>query len=173
MVDINAKMKIPIVNEQDEIIGYKEKKDLTINDINRDTGLWVFDENGNILLSKRSSNKKIYPNCWSAAVAGTVEEGETYESNVIKEAEEELGLLNIKPKFVCKYFKQKEIKRMNGMFKILIKHDYDFKVEPMEISEIRWFSRGELEELFLTTREMFTPNFPDYYKKFLEYENQN
>lgn len=166
-------MRIPIVNEQDEIIEYKEKKDLTPSDINRDTGLWILDENNNILLAQRSSNKKVHPNLWTVAVAGTVEEGETYESNIIKEAREEMGIVDIVPVFLGKHLKSIGPKRMSGMFKISINHDYDFKVEPMEISDTRWFSRVELEELFLTNREMFTPNFPDYYNKFLNYESKN
>lgn len=167
------KMRIPIVNEQDEIIGYKEKKDLTPLDINRDTGLWIIDENDNILLAQRSSNKKVHPNLWTVAVAGTVEEGETYESNVIKEAEEEIGLVDINPTFICTLLKEGKYKRMGGMFKVLINHSYNFKVEPMEISEIRWFSKSELEKLFQTNKEMFTPGFPDYYNKFISYESKN
>jgi len=166
-------MKIPIVNEQDEVIEYKEKKDLGPLDINRDTGLWILDENNNILLAQRSSNKKVHPNLWTVAVAGTVEEGETYESNIIKEAREEMGIVDIVPIFLGKHLKSSGPKRMSGMFKIFINHDYNFKVEPMEISNTRWFSKKELEELFLTNREMFTPNFPDYYNKFLNYESKN
>jgi len=166
-------MRIPVVNEQDEIIGYKEKKDLTPEDINRDTGLWILDENNNMLLAQRSSNKKVHPNLWTVAVAGTVEEGETYESNIIKEAEEEIGLTGIKPTFMCTLFKKVKFKRMSGMFKVSVNHDYVFKVEPMEISEIRWFSKSELEKLIQTNKEMFTPNFPDYYNKFLNYESKN
>jgi len=109
-------MKIPIVNEKDEIVYYKEKHELLPTEINRDTGLFVLNEKNQILLAQRSSNKKMYPNLWSVAVAGTVEEGETYESNIIKEAQEELGLLNIKPIFMCTYLNENKNKRMSGMF---------------------------------------------------------
>jgi isopentenyldiphosphate isomerase len=166
-------MRIPIVDENDNLIYYKEKHELLFTEINRDTGLFIVDENKKILLAKRSSNKKIYPNLWSVAVAGTVEEGETYESNIIKEAKEELGIYDIKPIFLFKYLKENEHKRMSGIFKVNIKNEYKFTVEPMEISEIRWFSREELEKLFIENRDMFTPNFTNYYKKFIEYENQN
>ena len=71
-------MKIPIVNEQDEIIGHKEKKDRNPKDIMRITALWLTDLEGNMLLAQRSFNKKHDPGLWASAVAGTVEEGETY-----------------------------------------------------------------------------------------------
>src|SRR3989338_3993719 len=88
-------MRIPIVNEQDEIIGYKDRKDRNKVDIARITGLWLWNEKGEALLAQRSFNKKMHPGMWGPAVAGTVEEGETYESNIIKESEEEIGLTNI------------------------------------------------------------------------------
>src|SRR3989338_10763955 len=90
-------MRIPIVNEQDEIIGYKDRKDRNKVDIARITGLWLWNEKGEALLAQRSFNKKMHPGMWGPAVAGTVEEGETYESNIIKESEEEIGLLGFRP----------------------------------------------------------------------------
>ena len=90
-------MKIPVVNQQDEIIGYKEKSLITTDDIYRVSALWITDTTGRILLAKRAFTKSRHPGLWGPAVAGTVEEGETYESNIIKEAEEEIGLKNILP----------------------------------------------------------------------------
>lgn len=90
-------MKIPIVNEQDEIIGYKDRDLRDPKEITRVSGLWVTDTAEKILLAQRSWKKKSDPGRWGPAVAGTVEEGETYESNIIKEAREEIGLTNIVP----------------------------------------------------------------------------
>jgi hypothetical protein len=35
--------KIPVVNEQDEVIGYRIRKELQSGDIFRVTGLWIYD----------------------------------------------------------------------------------------------------------------------------------
>lgn len=88
-------MQIPIVNEKDEIIGYKERNDRNPNDIIRITSIWITDEQGDILLAQRSFNKKDNPGKWGPAVAGTVEKDETYDSNAYKEAEEEIGLVGV------------------------------------------------------------------------------
>lgn len=166
-------MRIPIVNEQDELIEYREKKDIGPNDINRDTGLWILNEFGEILLGQRSANKKLAPNLWTVAVAGTVEEGETYESNVIKEAYEEIGLKDIKPQFLFTLLKQQAHRRMSGSFKITIPKDTKLTLEPKEVSEVRWFSLKEIHELLATKPDMFTPSFGFYLEKFLEYENKS
>ncbi len=97
-------MKIPIVNEQDEILYYKEREESTRDEIRRIVSLYVFNENKEVLIAKRHPSKTIDPNCWGPAVSGTVEEGETYDSNVTKEAEEEIGLTNIQPILLRKSF---------------------------------------------------------------------
>ena len=65
-------------------------------------GLWhravyafIMDKKGNILLQKRSANKKMWPNMWDVTVGGHVNSGEFGRQALIREAKEELGL-NIK-----------------------------------------------------------------------------
>src|SRR3989344_4500812 len=152
---IENKMKIPIVNEQDEIIGYKEREDLSFEDIYRITNLWVNDPEGNILLTKRSLNKKVNPGLWSTAVSGTVEEGETYESNIIKEAEEEIGLKDLKPVLDRKIRRTTKRQYFSQWFKVVIDHDYPFLKQEKEVSDIKWFSRAELEQSLKETPEIF------------------
>lgn len=98
-------MKIPIVNESDEVIAYKERESIAVEDIYRVSALWVKNSKGESLLAQRAFTKKHSPGKWEPAVAGTVEEGEDYDSNIIKEIEEELGLKDIK------IFKAKKIRR--------------------------------------------------------------
>lgn len=97
-------MKIPIVNENDEIISYKEREETTREDIRRIISLYVFNQDNEVLIAKRQSTKTIDPNLWGPVVAGTVDEGDDYDSTVLKEAEEEIGLTNIKPIFLKKCF---------------------------------------------------------------------
>src|SRR3989344_2570418 len=88
--------KTIIVDEHDNPIGLKDREDITSEDIYRVSLLWITNSKGEILLARRAYTKSHDPGKWGPAVAGTVEEGETYESNIIKEAEEELGLTNLK-----------------------------------------------------------------------------
>ena len=81
---------IPVVNEQDEIIGYKERAEIQKDDIYRIVSLRITNPQGQILIAQRAFTKKHAPGKRSPAVAGTVEKGETYEQNIRKEAKEEL-----------------------------------------------------------------------------------
>ncbi len=142
-------MKIPIVNEQDEIIGYNEREDRDPNAIFRASGLWVTSPDGYTLLAQRSFKKKNGPGMWGPAVAGTVEEGETYESNIIKEAEEEIGLIGIKPILGPKNRVQPHHGYGNFFgqwFTVVVDRSYQFKKQDEEVEQIRWFSKEELDK---------------------------
>jgi 8-oxo-dGTP diphosphatase len=51
----------------------------------------IFVRNGRILLGRRSPHLLSCPNCWDV-IGGHVEEGETVEHALVREAEEEVGL---------------------------------------------------------------------------------
>jgi 8-oxo-dGTP pyrophosphatase MutT (NUDIX family) len=85
-------MKIPIVDEHDKAIAYKNRESITPNDIVRTASLWVKNSNGEVLIAQRSFSKKNNPGKWSEAVGGTVEGDETYETTMLREAKEEIGL---------------------------------------------------------------------------------
>lgn len=140
--------KVIIVNDKDEIMGHKPIQDLTPKDIYRVSGLWIENSKGEILLARRAFTKKKDPGMWGPAVAGTVEQGESYEQNIIKEAEEELGLKNIKPKKGPK----KRVKSPHNHFTqwFMLKIDKPinkFKTQKEEVEEVKWFSKSELKEL--------------------------
>ncbi len=155
-------MKIPIVNEQDEIIGYKDRRERDSKHICRVTGLWITDQEGNILLAQRALSKKHDPGLWGPAVAGTVEEGETYESNVIKEAEEEIGLTGFKPLVGQKIRRSTSHEYFVQWFTAVIEHNYPFKKQDDEVEEIRWFTKNEVDKLLEEKPEMFLTNFKTY-----------
>jgi len=160
-------MKIPIVNEQDEIIRYKDRETRDLKEICRITGLWLTDFEGNVLLAQRAFAKKHSPGLWGPAVSGTVEEGETYESNVIKEAEEEIGLTGLKPVLGPKIRRSTNHECFAQWFTAVVDHNYPFVKRDEEVEEIKWFTREEILKLLEEKPEMFLIDFKRY-KFFLE-----
>lgn len=153
-------MKIPIVNEQDEIIEYKERGDVTSSDICRIVGLHVFNEKGEVLVALRHPSKKRHPNKWGPSVSGTVDEGYDYDATVTKEAEEEIGLKNIKPIFYKKMPKLNDIHpRFNSIYYVLINSKEELVIQEDEVSEIRWVSIDDLEDWWTKKPEDFVPSF--------------
>ncbi len=144
-------MKVIVVSDKDEIIGYKDRKDRNQSDIIRVSGLWLVNDKNEVLIAQRALDKIHDPGVWGPSAAGTVEEGETYTSNVLKEAEEELGivlneqdLIAATPRFVetsHKYFCMFYFAKTN----LLIT---DFKIQKDEVEQIRWISVTDLKKWF-------------------------
>lgn len=162
------KPKIIIVDENDKIIGSKNKGTLDKEDIYRVSALWIINSNGQILLARRHHTKSHHPRKWGPAVAGTVDEGETYEENIIKEAEEELGLKNIKPKIGPKTKTDNEYHHFTQWY--ILNVDFDitqFKIQEDEVEEIKWFSPEELKKQLQEHSEDFLPTMKKYFELFL------
>lgn len=122
-------MKIIIVDENDKEIGLKERGSVDPKkDIVRVSVLWIINSRGQILLAQRKMNKKYNPGKWGPAVGGTVEESETYESNIYKEAEEEIGLTGYEFKMGPKYFQSHPNKRFSQSFRLELDKPLSFFV---------------------------------------------
>ena len=157
------KKRIIIVDKEDNIIGYKERGTLSESDIYRVSALWINNFKGEILLAKRHHTKSHHPNKWGPAVAGTVEEGETYKENIIKEAKEELGLQEIQLTIGPKTETKREYRHFTQWFTLIIDKDINkFRIQESEVKEIKWFS---LEELSIRLGEK--PD--DFLKKMKKY----
>ena len=80
-----------IVNEADEIIGkIRENEQNTVKPSQlRFINIIVINNDNMIVVPKRSSNRKLFPNCYDFSVGGHVNSGENYEeaaylANIIK-----------------------------------------------------------------------------------------
>ncbi len=155
-----------IVDEDDKEVGYKENNLITYDDIYRVTGLLIINLQGQVLLAKRALTKTHSPGKWAPAVAGTVEKGETYDFNIIKEAKEELDLdldisqlellIKLRLKLRWNYFAQLYLYHCD-------KAAAEFNFDKNEASELKWFSLRELKNEFNNFPENFVENFVNYY----------
>ena len=157
-----SKPKIVIVNENDEIIGHKERGTLDQSDIYRVSALWIQNSNGEILLAQRGFDKKNHPGKWGPAVGGTIDEGESYESNIIKEAEEEIGLTNHPFKKSYRKFPDGEYRHFTQWFFALVdKKIEEFTIQEEEVEQIKWFTKEELLNELKNNPEKFLKAIPE------------
>jgi isopentenyldiphosphate isomerase len=160
------KHEIIIVNELDKVVEYKEREKIISKDIYRVAVLWITTSKGELLLAKRSKTKKNDPGKWGPSVAGTVEKGETYYTNIIKEAKEEIGLIDTYPVKGDKHrVKGKRNYFSQWYFLTTNKNLADFKIDKSEVSEIKWFKKEELEKKIKSSPSQFSDSVKLLLKK--------
>jgi 16S rRNA (adenine1518-N6/adenine1519-N6)-dimethyltransferase len=163
-------MKRIIVDENDNPIGAKEKGEITKNDIYRVSSLLLENSKGEILLSQRSFNKRPEnnPGKWSPSANGTVEVGETYFSNLVKEIQEELGLTGLELRKLGKTLVRRNTTFFVESYGATLDIDpNDLKLKEDEVEQAKWFDKSELRKLLKTNPEMFVPEFEEVTKDFI------
>ncbi len=139
------KAKIVIVDEKDNVVGHKNRELAKQEDLYRVSALWITNSKEEILLARRALTKSHDPGKWGPAVAGTVDEGEDYFGNILKEAEEEIGLKNIKPTAEPKLRVSGEHNYFCQWYLLEIDKPIDeFIIDRGEVEQIRWFPKEEL-----------------------------
>lgn len=161
--------KIIIVNEEDEVIGTKDRDKVTKDDIYRVSILWLENKLGQVLLTRRATGKR-FARRWGPTVAGTVEKGETYLENIKKEIKEELGLENIDFIPILKtrdvvdgwdYF----VKVFYAKVKINIA---SLNIKKDEVGEVRWFNVDTLVREIQNDDKRFLPAFDNLVSKIID-----
>ena len=106
-----------------------------------------------VLLQKRSNNKDLYPNMWDISVGGHIMSRESDIDAVKRELKEELGIESSDMEFVKKYKEElnnngvdsKEIVSLFIMY--LDEKERKIKLQKEEVSDIKWFTKIEIEKL--------------------------
>jgi 8-oxo-dGTP diphosphatase len=104
----------------------------------------IYNDKNQVLLAKRSSNKKMDPNLWET-IGGSIEFGESPIECLEREIKEELNsqLFNVELFGVYSYInKDNEIHVISIQY--LAKIDKSLKFNKNEIAEIRWINEVDI-----------------------------
>ncbi len=151
------KKKVVIVDDNDVPVGTKYRDEVDyLKETYRCTGIWLVNSQGEILIAQRKFTKSKDPGKWGPAAAGTVEEGETYESNAYKELEEEIGVTGIKLELGPKQHSVSPRKYFGQWFLCEIDRSIEqFVIQEDEVEQIKWINK---DDLLLDMK-----NYPDKY----------
>jgi isopentenyldiphosphate isomerase len=154
-----------IVDENDRVIGQAFRSLCHGNPalVHRVAHVLVVDAGGCLLLQKRSLSKDVQPGRWDTSVGGHLNPGETYHAAALREMEEELGIRADGLIFLYAYKMRNDFESEN-VVTYLAGYRGEVRPDPVEIDEVRLFSRGEIEELL--GKDFFTPNFEEEWQRF-------
>ena len=152
---------LDIVDDNDNIIGQDTIENKFIKGfITRNVAIFILDDKNNLLIVKRSPEKRSFPNRYDLAACGNVKGGETYEEAAKRELKEELSI-EINLVFLKKIFNEFEekgnvIRYFTGIF--LGRFSGEVKLSE-EVTELKRMSVKEVQELINRNKDLFTPGF--------------
>lgn len=136
-----------VVDEDGKVVGSttrdKAHKDPSL--IHPVVHCWLFNSQGQVLLQKRSQNKKLGAGLWDISVGGHMNKGEKPLEGLLRELEEELGLDGIDAVVAEKYIAQDESQtEYVYVFSGFLPDDAELAFNPDEIEMVAWFDLADL-----------------------------
>lgn len=111
--------------------------------------IWIINSQGELLLQKRSPNKKTFPNMWDISAAGHIRTGESVVKGGIREMYEELGV-KITAEQLILLGTNKSFKNQHLETEFLIKLDIpieDFVFNDNEVAEVKYVPWRDLAKM--------------------------
>lgn len=164
-------MNIPVVNEKDEIIEYKNRADVNPSvDIVRSASLWITNRSGDILLAQRKYTKRSNPGKWSEAVGGTVEGEDGYESTMLREAEEEIGFKVDSYEIGPKQYVSSPAKYFVQWYQTIIDEPIEaFQPQEEELEQLAWINEEQFVKELKDTPEKYIDEMQEIARLFIKF----
>lgn len=92
-----------VCDPEDRVIGQARRADVhAANLLHRAVHVWVFREDGRLVVQRRSASKDQYPHGLTSSASGHLDSGEDYLTAAIRELGEELSLHGVELQFLVK-----------------------------------------------------------------------
>ena len=153
-----------LVDTEDRQTGTLSKAECHNGDgvLHRAFSVFLFDDDGRLLLQKRASGKRLWPGFWSNTCCSHPRNGESLKVAVSRRLEDELHT-DTDPEFVYKFIYQAKFRdegAENELCHVFVGRQ---KQEPVandtEIGELRYVTAEQLDLELERTPEAFTPWF--------------
>ena len=132
------------------------------NLLHNEVGIFIINDKKEILLQKRSANKRFNPNKWGLC-AGHVDAYETLEEAALREIKEEVGLDVSIEELIPYGEKEVTIKDSNSHITYFYyvkcnKKEDEFIIQEEELSKVKWFNIDEIIMMIKERKTSFKEN---------------
>tara|TARA_R110002110_G_scaffold415856_3_gene658463 strand:+ start:41810 stop:42406 length:597 start_codon:yes stop_codon:yes gene_type:complete len=154
--------KLILTDKFDCEIGFADKKKChnMPGVLHRAFSIFLFNHQNQVLIHKRSPQKKLWPNYWTNSCCSHPRKGENLEQAIRRRLSEELGL-TCSLQYMYKFIYQARYKNIGAEHELC--HVYFGKTSqkpmpnPNEISEMKWISIPDLSREIQENSEIYTP----------------
>lgn len=171
---MSSKSLLTVVDEEDNVINHLSWDKVHEGDglLHRAVTVLLFNNRGELLMQKRSEQKRLWPSYMDASVATHTFSDESYEDAARRRLTEELGIagrVNLEKMFVFQYHaKYRDVGSEREMCAVLrANYNGEINPNPEEISEYRFMSLAELKSDVLKNPDTYTPWLHEILRKLL------
>lgn len=153
-----------LVDSNDNELGFLSKQQCHDGEgiLHRAFSLFVFNTDRELLLQKRSAEKRLWPLYWSNSCCSHPRKRESMDVATFRRLQEELGI-GARLEFVYKFSYQAKFGELGSEHELcsvyLGKTDQSYSANANEIADARYVSRQQLEQELLANPGEFTPWF--------------
>jgi len=153
-----------LVDSDDREVGFLDKASAHVGrgTLHRAFSLFIFNAKGELLLQQRAPGKRLWPGFWSNTCCSHPRRGETLESAIHRRLDEELGL-KTELGFLFKFEYQAQFDADGAEHEVCWVYAGRSvgqpKVNPNEISGLRWIAPDALDAEMAAQPDAFTPWF--------------
>lgn len=155
-----------LVDSDDNIVGYRNKAEAHQGAglLHRAFSIFLFDDQGQVLLQQRSQSKPLWPLFWSNSCCSHPRRGETYDDAVHRRLREELAV-DTELQFLYRFEYHADFKGIGSereLCSVYIGRLPDARgidVNPLEIADWRWLGLEATDSLIAEEPDQVTPWF--------------
>jgi len=138
---------VDIVDDDDRVIATVTRREMRAQRLlHGSVGIAVMSVDGRLLVHRRSAEKDLWPGRWDIAAGGVVMAGETYEQAARRELAEELSIVDGELQHLGDgRYVDDDVAEICRCFRLV--HDGSFAFDDGEITEARWVTLSELDEM--------------------------
>lgn len=160
------------VDENDNVTGTEEKVACHRGDgiLHRAFHVMVFNSKGELLLTKRSAEKMLWPGIWDGTIASHVHDGEGYEDAAIRRIPTELGVICHEVAYLFKFryhIRYKDVGAENEICAVLSATLDSIFPNEDEVSEYKFISIDALARDVKLNEQHYAPWFLIAFEKWL------
>ena len=151
--------RFDIVDRNDRVVGSAPRSEIHARGLfHRAVHLWLYHDDGRLLLQKRSLSKDREPGRWTSSVSGHVNSGEEYDAAMQREIPEEIGV----PSPACreltrlKYFPACTETDQEFVWLYQATHSGPFQPDPTEVAGLEWFTPTQIDQMLIREPLLFS-----------------
>lgn len=159
-----------IVDADDKVVGRASRAEIHAKGLlHRSVHIMVFNPRGDLFLQKRAPAKDENPGLWDTSSAGHVDSGEDYAAAAHRELREELGIAgDLHPLMTFRACRETCWEHV-AVFSCTTSKT--ITINPLEISEGRYWTLGEIQGLLSRDPGQFTSSFKLIFFNYLKENN--